>query len=82
MVRSEWLIFGRDFTVRTIAVETVGLCIFFLVPVNFKYGRITKSKKEYALKFLLKAKCGFIWLILWSRLWSMVNVMVPNIEFH
>ena len=29
MVRSHWLIFGRDFTVRTITMETVRLCIFF-----------------------------------------------------
>ena len=28
--RSDWLIFGRDFTVRTITMETVRLCIFLV----------------------------------------------------
>ena len=43
MVRSEWLIFGRDFTVRTIAVETVGLCLFFVRSSEFQ---IQKNHKK------------------------------------
>ena len=37
--RSDWLIFGRDFTVRTITMETVRLCIFSRsLPGNSKLG--------------------------------------------
>ena len=57
MVRSEWLSFGRDFTVRSIAVETVGLCIFFF---SFQWISNTeesqKVKKTKYIKILPKSK--------------------------
>ena len=34
--RSDWLIFGRDFTVRTITVEMVRLYFFLFAPGKFK----------------------------------------------
>ena len=52
---SHWLIFGRDFTVRTITMETVRLCIFFFAPGKFKAARNTKSKNK-CVKILGKSK--------------------------
>ena len=44
---SDWLPFGWDFTVRTITMKTVRLCIFFsFTPGKFKVTRNTKRKKE------------------------------------
>jgi len=58
MVGSHWLIFGRDFTVRTITMETVRLCIFFPLPGNSKpHG--TQKVKTNVLKSLVKAKYSY-----------------------
>ena len=58
MVRSDWLIFGREFTVRTITLGTVRLFIFFSLPGNSKPHETHKVKTN-ALKSLLKAKYSF-----------------------
>ena len=58
MVRSDWLIFGRDFTVRTITMETVRFVYFFSLPGNSKPHE-TQKVKTNALKSLLKAKYSF-----------------------
>ena len=38
MVRSDWLIFGQDFTVRTITMETVRFVYFFCSLLKAKYS--------------------------------------------
>ena len=44
--RSDWLIFGRDFTVRTITMETVRWCIFSRsLPGNSKSRETQRGKK-------------------------------------
>jgi len=46
MEHSGWLIFGRDFTVRTIIIETVLLDIFFSrTPAKFTLRKRRKIKK-------------------------------------
>ena len=43
---SDWLVFGRDFTVRTITMETVLFGFFFRAPAKFKLRKRKKIKKE------------------------------------
>ena len=44
--QAKWLVFGRDFTVRTITMETDRFFIFFLSPETFKLSEIQKVSKS------------------------------------
>ena len=74
MVHSDWLIFGRDFTVRTITMETVRFVYFFFrLPGNSKPHE-TQKVKTNALKSLLKAKYSF------KRLLFLRFIFTDNME--
>ena len=45
MEHSDWLVFGRDFTVRIITMGTVLLDIFSRTPAKFKLRKRKKIKK-------------------------------------
>ena len=45
MEHSDWLVFGRDFTVRTITMETVPLDIFFSHSRKIQTAKTEEDKK-------------------------------------
>ena len=73
VVRSDWLMFGRDFTVRTITMETVRFVYSFSLPGNSKPHETQKVKTK-ALKSLLKAKYSF------KRLLFLRFIFTDNME--
>jgi len=54
MEHSDWLVFGRDFAVRTITIETVLLDIFFSHSSKIQTAKTQEDKKSKGLELVQK----------------------------